>query len=213
MSSSDNLPERVASPPSIDLEPDENWKSDLRTRIQVNIQSMITDARKSYHDSLDQISPTDDRRRMELHEQYAETMKNLKRLAKGQFDEALERERQERRLFHGQTISNEWSEALVKEQESIWASIQRDGGQGQDGRSSSLNHPAPSVLPPSAPVQTTTKLEPLAPPPPPSSTERERDRMRWTPQTASVPEHYSTDHLRRNSASQASAKSPSVSSS
>jgi hypothetical protein len=86
---------------------------------------MISEAKQNLQDTLKkaQVSAIE---RERLIEEHRATMKNILDLAEEQFQIALERERQERRWAAGQTLDQEWSESMIKEQQGILDTMERE---------------------------------------------------------------------------------------
>jgi hypothetical protein len=118
-----------------DLEPDDAWKQNLRDEIELGLSSMVADA-KRMRDSQLKEAPVDEVKRNFLSEQHIEAMKNIRRIAVAQFDDALDRERYLRRWSHGLEGQDEFNDALVKEQQSILDNIK---GQTDRSRTNPLN--------------------------------------------------------------------------
>jgi hypothetical protein len=110
---------------AVDFEPDEQWKSRLKVDIENNLRSMVNEAKQSLQDTLKK-APVSAIERERLTEEHVATMKNIRNLAEEQFRIALERERQERRWAAGQTLDQEWSESMIKEQQAILDKIERE---------------------------------------------------------------------------------------
>lgn len=123
-----------------DFEPDEQWKKRLRDNIEDNLRSMVNEAKQNLQDTLKK-APVSASEREKLTEDHLATMKNIRNLAEEQFRIALERERQERRWASGQTLDQEWSESMIKEQQAILDKIERERKDKAAQSSSSSSQP------------------------------------------------------------------------
>jgi hypothetical protein len=93
--------------PTDALEPDEAWKARLHTQIKRELLPMVKAARA------------------ERNTQFAAAMAEIERLAEGQFNFELERERQERRR-QAEEAADKWRAAAVREQQAILVIIDRE---------------------------------------------------------------------------------------
>ncbi|OAX40458.1 hypothetical protein K503DRAFT_768562 [Rhizopogon vinicolor AM-OR11-026] len=135
-----NPTESSTIPSAADFEPDEQWKSRLKVDIENNLRSMVNEAKQSLQDTLKK-APVSAVERERLAEEHLATMKNIRNLAEEQFRIALERERQERRWAAGQTLDQEWSESMIKEQQAILDKIERERKDKAAQSSSSSSQP------------------------------------------------------------------------
>jgi hypothetical protein len=79
--------------------------------------------------------------RMDQDCEHSSVLKNIHNLAEEQFWIALEHERQERRWASGQTLDQEWSESMIKEQQAILDKIERERKDKVAQSSSSSSQP------------------------------------------------------------------------
>jgi hypothetical protein len=113
-------PAANASP---DFEPDQRWKADLRLRIEDGLSSMVERAKKDY--SAKRNDPSLDE--STVNHDYNRVMRDIRLIAEEQYQLEVARERQERRWASGQHIDQEWSEAMIREQQAILDNIKREG--------------------------------------------------------------------------------------
>jgi hypothetical protein len=78
------------------VEPDDEWKTQLKVRIEGELQAMVKDAKDSMDNKLGQ-APLG-------HIGWVQAMSNIQKLASESFQIALERERQECRWAAGQQV-------------------------------------------------------------------------------------------------------------
>jgi hypothetical protein len=111
----------VTSVPS-NFEPDDQWKADLRKKIEVNLTSMVEKARQVYEDKLKDHSfdPS------AVTNEYKTAISDIRVIAEEHYRHAIERERQERMWASGHQVDQGWSEAMIKEQQAILDNIQRE---------------------------------------------------------------------------------------
>ncbi|KIM42419.1 hypothetical protein M413DRAFT_10547 [Hebeloma cylindrosporum] len=104
-----------------EFEPDEEWKEQLRKKIEAELQSMVQAAKDTNREDLKRgiISPSD----LEFEDEKA--MKNIRKIADDQYRDALDRERNERRWAGGAPMDPGWGRVLHEEQEDILASIKQ----------------------------------------------------------------------------------------
>ncbi|EIW77109.1 hypothetical protein CONPUDRAFT_168122 [Coniophora puteana RWD-64-598 SS2] len=119
-------------------EPDGAWKEKLRREIEKNLGSMVEAAKQNRQAKLSagQVSPD---QRGSLDREYKATMETIRRLAEGQFRDAVERERVERKWASGDAIDGNWSDALVKEQQAILDNIEKEKTQSGGGVQRSIS--------------------------------------------------------------------------
>ena len=147
------------------VEPDDEWKKQLKDRIEGELKSMVKDAKDSMDNKLRQ-APIGHIERERLAEEHSQAMSNIRKLAAESFQIALERERQERRWAAGQQMHSAWSEALIQEQQGILDRIQQSGSQNE------TSHPRASDHQNEVPIHLTTRSAPatnsyMSPSPPP----------------------------------------------
>ncbi|RXW22730.1 hypothetical protein EST38_g3115 [Candolleomyces aberdarensis] len=211
-------PTSAAGVDMTDLEPSEEWKANLKKRIEGELAPMVKDAKDQLETSIRR-NPEDRNRLLADHQT---AMMNIRILAEEQFREELSRERQERR--EAAALGTSWAESLREEQEVIYQQIKQsekgpvpdgppdavDGGpqeQASELRRPSQTAPGPTPAQASAiPIPPTYEIPPLPPnmpPPPRSSTSASSSSTQRAPKSSSQ---------RWGSESQASAQPPSASS-
>ncbi|KAF9455964.1 hypothetical protein BDZ94DRAFT_1276863 [Collybia nuda] len=128
-------------PHELDIEPDEQWKTNLRTRIEEGLKSMVQDAKDNMAAELRR-APVGAEERERLTQEYTDAMTNIRKLAAEAFQTELERERQERRWASGQAMLPQWSQALMEEQQDIMDRIKKSSSNAK------LPAPVSDVRPP-----------------------------------------------------------------
>ncbi|KAL1757125.1 hypothetical protein FB107DRAFT_177431, partial [Schizophyllum commune] len=90
--------------PSVEWEPDEAFKENLRRRIHENLKEMVTNAHETRDRSL-----ADDPANAEEHQKtYRSTMDELNHLAEESFQAELQHEREARRWSSGTSAPPAW---------------------------------------------------------------------------------------------------------
>lgn len=169
-------------PDDADVEPDEEWKSRLRNKIEENLASMVKEAKDSRDNQLRE-APVSAEDRERLTAEYKTAMNNIRQLAAEQFQIELDRERQERRWASGIPMNPHWTEALKQEQQTIMDGIKR-GGSTQPGSGMIAESPVEELSRPRLPGARTMSNHDPPPslPQPPAQQEKaakaERDRER-----------------------------------
>ncbi|KAK7467608.1 hypothetical protein VKT23_004661 [Stygiomarasmius scandens] len=97
------------------FEPDDQWKKDLKKRIEDNLSGMLQDAKDLLESNLHKFP----NRRTILENDFNKTLDNIRKLADDAYREELERERQERRWAMGAELNPAWKESIEKEQQAI----------------------------------------------------------------------------------------------
>jgi hypothetical protein len=110
------------------VEPDDEWKQQLKDRIEGELKFMVKDAKDSMDNKL-RHAPLGPIERQRLVEEHSQAMSNIQKLALESFQIALEREWQERRWAAGQQVHSAWGEAMLQEQQGIWDRTQQGGSQ------------------------------------------------------------------------------------
>lgn len=108
-----------------ELEPDLQWKNDLRQKIQDQLRHLVDDARQQ-RDSQWIHHPADSHSAAAndiASQKYQVIMTDIRRLAQDQYEEALERERLERRWAAGYPVDQSWIEAAAREQEAMLTAV------------------------------------------------------------------------------------------
>jgi predicted secreted protein len=103
-----------------DLEPDEEWKRNLKKDIEQSFKSMIQEARDHHQVRLKEGTVSQER----LDLEYKQTLHNIKALAEEQYLRALMKERNERRWISGVQMLPGWNDILHEEQQKIMNGIQ-----------------------------------------------------------------------------------------
>jgi hypothetical protein len=116
------------------VEPDDEWKTQLKVRIEGELQAIVKDAKVSMDNKL-RHAPLGPIERQRFAEEHSLAMCNIRKLAVESFQIALEHERQERRWAVGQQVHSAWSEALLQEQQGILDRTQQGGSQNETSRS------------------------------------------------------------------------------
>ena len=109
------------------VEPDEQWKADLRKRIELDLLHMVSDAQKVRDAILNSQPPESSRER--AHRDYEESMNNIRTLAQEEFTRLLRLEISERRWALDVVSSN--SPDVVRQQQWILDKI-RQGDEEQN---------------------------------------------------------------------------------
>jgi hypothetical protein len=153
-----------------DIEPDAEWKTGLRKRIEDNLDLMVKDAR-GHLDAELRKAPVSVEERERLTEEYTKTMEDIRTLAEEQFQLDLQRERQERRWVAGDSMDPRWNEALKREQQNIMDTIKAQ----KESSSPKTTEPPPDT------VSSIVKTPPLPSiitesPAPPVELDRQRER-------------------------------------
>lgn len=102
--------------PNPDFEPEEEWKTNLRQRIEDTLKPGAERLKRELNEKLKGLSPPEDSK---AHTDYDNAMAELRRTANEQYRQMLERERQERRWAAGEEVDEKWSEILMKEQQAL----------------------------------------------------------------------------------------------
>ena len=102
--------------PHPDFEPEEEWKTSLRQRIEDTLKPAAEKLKRELTEKLKGLSPPEDSK---AHTDYDNAMIGLRRTANEQYRQLLERERQERRWAAGEKVDEKWSEILMKEQQAL----------------------------------------------------------------------------------------------
>jgi hypothetical protein len=116
----DQLPIQTASSDSPDFEPDARWRKDLRHRIEGELAPMV---KKVKYDQIKGASLHGS----SVQENYDKAMNRLRNMAEEQYQFALEKERQQRRLLAVQAIDKQWEEVIVREMQEILNAIEKGG--------------------------------------------------------------------------------------
>src|SRR5882762_7583666 len=118
------------SRPISDFEPDDEWKKQLRLRIEDGLRDPVDSALKKYTAAVD--SAENDAARSTAQTKYDEEMRNIRGKAQEEYNTALRLEILDRQLTVGQKPDEPWSEQLLKEQQILWRKLSK----GEDASSS-----------------------------------------------------------------------------
>lgn len=102
--------------PNPDFEPEEEWKRNLRQRIEDTLKPSAEKLKRELNEKLKGLSPPEDSK---VQTDYTNAMAELRRTANDQYRQFLERERQERRWAAGEKVDDKWSDILMKEQQAL----------------------------------------------------------------------------------------------
>ncbi|KAF5336511.1 hypothetical protein D9611_006563 [Ephemerocybe angulata] len=119
-----------------DLEPDEQWKADLRNRIAHDQEGMKATALRQYEDGV-RLYP---RSKKSLEAEYTTVLRDIEAVAREQFDQALMRERMEKRFRAGLEIPPFWMNMLQNKQAALFAGFQREK-MAKDGEGEEIQGP------------------------------------------------------------------------
>ena len=178
-----NAPSSTTSsfkPDGVDYEPDEEWKVQLRKRIEEGLQSMVADAKESQAAELRK-GPDTPETRMRLEADYKQAMQTIKGLATEQYQLELDRERNQRRWTAGVPMTPGWSQYFLEEQQNIMNSIKQSSNQTDHSVRTANESPTEerrSAIPPASPhdrhqARSPPRVppevwKPAIPPPPPA---------------------------------------------
>lgn len=118
----------LPKPDDADFEPDDEWKRQLRKRIEESLESMVKDVKDNQAAQLRKQVVTEETR-LQLEEEYKQAMVNIKTIASEQYRMELDRERNQRRWTAGKPINPEWTRILAEEQQSIMNTIKQNSNQ------------------------------------------------------------------------------------
>ena len=176
-----------SKPGGADYEPDEEWKEQLRERIEEGLQSMVADAKENQAAELKK-APDTPEARMRLEADYKQAMQTIKSLASEQYQLELDRERNQRRWTAGIPMNPGWTQFFREEQQNIMNSIKQSSNRTDNSVRTASESPTEecrSTIP-----KPSNEPPALAPPPglsvPPSPSVRpteERDKSFVSPQS------------------------------
>ena len=109
---------------NVDFEPDEEWKSQLKKRIEDSLESMVSEVKENQAAELRKAVVTPETR-LRIAEDYKQAMNNIKAIATEQYQVELDRERNQRRWTAGVPLTSEWSRILTEEQQRIMDTIKQ----------------------------------------------------------------------------------------
>ena len=107
-----------------DLEPDEEWKTALKARIQNSLASLVSEAKQNQLTELRK-GVVSHETRDRLDKEYKAAMANIKSMASEQYEAELEKERNQRRWIAGEPTAPGWEKFFVAEQQLIMNSIKQ----------------------------------------------------------------------------------------
>ncbi|PPQ67746.1 hypothetical protein CVT26_007034 [Gymnopilus dilepis] len=170
-----------------DFEPDEEWKRQLRERINKGLEAMKQDAKENQAAQLRK-APVSAEDRMRLEAEYKEAMKTIKLLGDEQYEVELERERSQRRWAAGAPVNPNWKSIILEEQQNIMNSIKQSAESSaprNSGESPTEERPPGGRT---APVNEAPHVEVPAQPPPPQPPQHreEREKSSVPPPTRSA---------------------------
>jgi len=132
--------------PNPDFEPEEQWKTNLRQRIEGTLKPAVEKLKRELTERLKDLSPPEESK---AKTDYDNAMAELRRTANEQYRQMLERERQERRWAAGEKVDEKWSEILMKEQQALLDMYKKGTGpkpnQPEATRDEEHNQPPPSA--------------------------------------------------------------------
>ncbi|KAA1473617.1 hypothetical protein DENSPDRAFT_780367, partial [Dentipellis sp. KUC8613] len=97
-----------------DAEPDEQWKADLRKRIEVGLRDMVEEAKKARDAA--RADARDEAAEARVTEDYEARMATIRKLAQDEFNTQLHKETLERQWALGQVVGEQWSDEVVRQQ-------------------------------------------------------------------------------------------------
>ena len=102
--------------PNPEFEPDDEWKTNLRQRIEVTLKPTAEKLQREFNGKLKGLSPTE---ASKAQTEYDDSMAELRRTAQQQYHQLLERERRERRWNTGGKADEKRTGILAKEKEAL----------------------------------------------------------------------------------------------
>ncbi|KAL0565575.1 hypothetical protein V5O48_016451, partial [Marasmius crinis-equi] len=117
------------------LEPDDEWKQELHVKIETTLMALVVDAEAKKENDLKEL-PQD---RVRIEGEFQSTIMSIRKLAKVQFLEELERYREEKAYTLGLNMGPNWQEKVSKEQEAILKKIQSNQGSATDATSGDMD--------------------------------------------------------------------------
>ena len=171
-----------------DCEPDDEWKQNLRKRIEEGLQSMVEDAKENHATELSKAPDTAEAHKR-LEDDYKDAMQTIRSLAADQFKLELDLERNQRRWTAGVPLTPGWSQYIRQEQQNIMNNIKQSNQSDNSVRSASESPaeerrssiPNPSNEPPA--LAPTTPVLPPVPPSPSVRPAEEREKSFVSPRS------------------------------
>lgn len=142
--------------PNPDFEPEEQWKTNLRQRIEDTLKPAAEKLKQKLTEKLKDLSPPED---YKAQTDYDNAMAGLRRTANEQYRQMLERERQERRWAAGEKVDEKWSEIFMKEQQAL-LDMYKKGATTKTSQPEATRDEEHSQPPPSAKVPDRASLPP-----------------------------------------------------
>lgn len=103
-----------------DAEPPDEWKRQIKERINTNLQKLYQDAEELYKRRLQEVRSDEERGR--LKEDHKLEIGRIRALGAEEYHTQLELERQQRKWALGQPIDAKWKDALMREHRKIFES-------------------------------------------------------------------------------------------
>ena len=103
-----------------DAEPPDEWKRQIKERINTNLQKLYQDAEELYKRRLQEVRSDEERGR--LKEDHKLEIGRIRALGAEEYHTQLELERQQRKWAFGQPIDAKWKDALMREHRKIFES-------------------------------------------------------------------------------------------
>jgi hypothetical protein len=120
----ENAPSSTTATNGVDCEPDDDWKENLRKRIEEGLQSMVEDAKENHARELRK-APDTTEARIRLEDDFKDVMQTIKSLAFEQFKLEQDRECNQRRWTAGVPMTPGWSQYFYQEQQNIMNCIKQ----------------------------------------------------------------------------------------
>ena len=148
-----------------DTEPPDEWKRQIKERINTNLQKLYQDADDLYKRRLQEVRSEDERAR--LKEDYKLEIGRIRALGGEEYHTQLELERQQRKWAMGQPIDAKWKDALEREHRKIFESYKPAGSSADSLRPNGSQNTIRSPMEERTnPVQRATITVPEYNPPP-----------------------------------------------
>lgn len=147
---------------NVDFEPDEEWKTQLKKRIEESLDSMIKEVKEKQAAELRKEVVTSETR-LRIAEEYKEAMSNIKNIANDLYQEELDRERNQRRWTAGVPLNPEWSRILTEEQQRIMDNIKQSSNQDDKDATGSPTDENRPVQPSQTGVTRRASTKPIPP--------------------------------------------------
>ncbi|TFY77979.1 hypothetical protein EWM64_g6038 [Hericium alpestre] len=109
------------------FEPDEQWKTETRQRIEGNMKEMVEEAQKARDTALGEA--VDEESKSQILKDFEMSMRTIRGLAQEEFNRQLFDEISQRRWASGQQVDLNWSEEAKQEQQRILEQIKKEEGE------------------------------------------------------------------------------------